>query len=114
MLGEADIPRAPAEIVIGIPVDLLRRRPDIRAAERAIAAQSEQIGIAQADLYPHFSINGEFALEKDFDFLYVDGDAYTGDGAGLDGRVVSAGDLIEFYSDNIEARKGFEVCVTET
>jgi outer membrane protein TolC len=49
----------------------MRRRPDIRAAERSIAAQSEQIGIALADLYPHFSINGEIALEsEDFGHLF--------------------------------------------
>ena len=65
MLGADEIPTAPLEIAIGIPVDLLRRRPDIRASERAVAAQSEQIGIAAADLYPHFSINGEFALESE-------------------------------------------------
>jgi outer membrane protein TolC len=56
---------------VGIPADLMRRRPDIRAAERSIAAQSEQIGIAIADLYPHFSIGGEFALEsEDFSDLF--------------------------------------------
>jgi len=65
MLGESDIPTAPPEVAIGIPIDLLRRRPDVRASERAVAAQSEQIGIASADLYPHFSINGEFALESE-------------------------------------------------
>lgn len=63
-LSVGDIPKPPAEVAIGIPVDLLRRRPDIRASERAIAAQSEQIGIATSDLYPHFSINGEIALES--------------------------------------------------
>jgi outer membrane protein TolC len=65
VLGEGDIPAAPAEVAVGIPADLMRRRPDIRAAERAVAAQSEQIGIALADLYPHFSIQGEFAVESE-------------------------------------------------
>jgi NodT family efflux transporter outer membrane factor (OMF) lipoprotein len=72
ILGEGNIPSAPPEVAVGIPADLLRRRPDIRAAERAVAAQSEQIGIALADLYPHFSINGEFALEaEDFGQLFA-------------------------------------------
>ena len=46
MLGAGDIPSTPSEVAVGIPADLMRRRPDIRAAERSIAAQSEQIGIA--------------------------------------------------------------------
>lgn len=72
MLGEAGIPSAPAEVAVGIPADLLRRRPDIRAAERAVAAQSEQIGIAQSDLYPHFVLSGEFAFEsKDLGNLFT-------------------------------------------
>ncbi len=65
LLGEGDIPRIPEKIGVGIPADLLRRRPDIRAAERAVAAQSEQIGIALSDLYPHFSINGQIVVESE-------------------------------------------------
>src|SRR4051812_14545798 len=57
-LGRGPIPTAPADVVLGIPADLLRRRPDVRAAERRVAAQSEQIGIAVSDLYPHISIDG--------------------------------------------------------
>ena len=58
MLGGGPIPVTPPEVALGIPADLLRRRPDVRKAERTAAAQAEQIGIAQADLYPSFSING--------------------------------------------------------
>ncbi len=57
-LGQRPIPTAPSEVVVGIPAQLLERRPDIRSAERAAAAQAQQIGIAQADLYPHISITG--------------------------------------------------------
>ena len=53
-----EIPKAPAEIAIGIPADLLRRRPDIRIAERRAAAQSARIGVATADLYPSFFLSG--------------------------------------------------------
>lgn len=52
------IPTAPPTVTIGIPADLLRRRPDVRRAERQAAAQGEEIGIAEADLYPMFAING--------------------------------------------------------
>lgn len=57
-LGVGPIPTAPAEVAIGIPAELLRRRPDVRRAERMVAAQSEQIGIAEADLYPRFGLFG--------------------------------------------------------
>jgi NodT family efflux transporter outer membrane factor (OMF) lipoprotein len=57
-LGKAPIPTAPAEVGVGIPADLLRRRPDVRRAEQVAAAQSAQIGVAQADYYPTIAING--------------------------------------------------------
>lgn len=57
--GEAGrLPEAPPQIAAGIPADLLRRRPDVRAAERIAAAQSARIGQATADLYPSISITG--------------------------------------------------------
>ena len=58
MLGTRTIPFAPPRVAVGIPADLLRRRPDVRRAEREAAVQSAQIGIAAAELYPHFSIAG--------------------------------------------------------
>jgi NodT family efflux transporter outer membrane factor (OMF) lipoprotein len=57
-LGKRPIPTAPSDVVVGIPAELLERRPDVRSAERAAAAQAEQIGIAEAALYPHISITG--------------------------------------------------------
>ena len=51
---------AATSVALGIPGELLRRRPDIRAAERAVAGASAEIGVAAADLYPHFEINGGF------------------------------------------------------
>ena len=57
------IPTVPAEVKVGIASELLRRRPDIRLAERQIAAQSALIGVAKADLYPHFSLFGSIGLQ---------------------------------------------------
>jgi NodT family efflux transporter outer membrane factor (OMF) lipoprotein len=57
-LGKAPIPVAPADVVVGIPADLLRRRPDVRRAERQAAAQCAQIGVAESAFYPHIAING--------------------------------------------------------
>jgi len=64
-LGEAGIPSAPPEVAVGIPADLLRRRPDVRAAERRVAAQSAQIGVALADLYPSIAITGEISVRAE-------------------------------------------------
>jgi outer membrane protein TolC len=57
-LGPGPIPTAPADVAVGIPADLLRRRPDVRKAERLAAAQSAQIGVAESQFYPHISIDG--------------------------------------------------------
>lgn len=54
----APIPQGPQQVGAGIPADLLRRRPDLRAAERQLAAASARIGVAQAQLYPSLSISG--------------------------------------------------------
>jgi NodT family efflux transporter outer membrane factor (OMF) lipoprotein len=56
------IPKAPAEVAIGIPADLLRRRPDIRSAEQQAAAQSALIGVTKAQLFPAFSLSGSFGF----------------------------------------------------
>jgi NodT family efflux transporter outer membrane factor (OMF) lipoprotein len=56
--GSRGIPVPPKYVAVGIPADLVRRRPDIRAVELAAAAQSAQIGIAEANLYPAFSLTG--------------------------------------------------------
>ena len=60
LAGPQTIPVPPADVAVGIPADLVRRRPDIRAAELTAMAQSAQIGIAQSDLYPAFSLLGSF------------------------------------------------------
>ena len=56
------IPQPPQEVVLGIPAELLRRRPDVRQAEREAAAQSAQIGIAEAEFYPHIAITGTIGV----------------------------------------------------
>src|SRR5215472_699912 len=58
LAGPENIPVPPKDVAVGIPADLLRRRPDVRSAELQAAAQSEQIGIAKADLFPAFSLSG--------------------------------------------------------
>ena len=60
--GEGKIPQSAAEIDVGVPADLLRRRPDIRIAELQAAAQSARIGVARSDLYPRFALVGSIGL----------------------------------------------------
>ncbi len=64
-LGEASIPAAPTSVAAGIPAELLRRRSDVRRAEREAAAQSAQIGVAASDLYPRFALFGFLGYAAD-------------------------------------------------
>ncbi len=58
------IPRLPSKVLIGLPSELLRRRPDIRSAERQLAAATAQVGAAMADLFPKFSLTGDIGLQS--------------------------------------------------
>src|SRR5262249_29012852 len=78
-LGAAPIPTAPAEVAAGIPADLLRRRPDVRRAERQAAAQSAQIGVAEAEVYPHIAILGNIRYSAErFGHLFFQSRALNG------------------------------------
>jgi len=57
------IPVTPLKVAVGVPADVLRRRPDVRQAERELAAQTARIGVATADLYPKFTLSGSIGLE---------------------------------------------------
>ncbi len=59
------IPAALPEVAVGIPAELLGRRPDIRRAEREAAAQCAMIGVAESELYPHIAITGTIAVETE-------------------------------------------------
>jgi multidrug efflux system outer membrane protein len=58
------IPVPPAEVPVGVPSELLRRRPDIRRAEREMAAATARVGVAVADLFPRVTINGTLGLQS--------------------------------------------------
>ena len=61
---EIAIPQLPPEVLVGLPSDLLRRRPDVRFAERRLAAATAQVGAAVADLFPRFFLIGDLGLQS--------------------------------------------------
>ena len=60
-------------MAIGVPAELMRRRPDIRRAERQAAAQCARVGVAESALYPHFTLSGSIGYKAD-----GVGDLFTG------------------------------------
>jgi NodT family efflux transporter outer membrane factor (OMF) lipoprotein len=64
------VPAPPPDIPAGVPSELLRRRPDIRRAERQLAAATARVGVATADLFPRFTLTGSLGVESnEFDNL---------------------------------------------
>jgi multidrug efflux system outer membrane protein len=64
LAAPAGLPPVPPQVPIGVPSDLLRRRPDIRGAERQLAAANAQVGVATAALFPSFSLTGTLGLDS--------------------------------------------------
>jgi outer membrane protein TolC len=60
--GREKIPQATLGLIVDIPAELLRRRPDVRAAEMQLAAQSALIGVSEAALYPSIALGGSVGL----------------------------------------------------
>jgi NodT family efflux transporter outer membrane factor (OMF) lipoprotein len=61
--GGGPIPTARPDVAIGVPAEVLRRRPDVRSAERSVATQSALVGVATAQLYPSLRLSGSIGLE---------------------------------------------------
>jgi NodT family efflux transporter outer membrane factor (OMF) lipoprotein len=77
--GEGRLPEVPESLAIGIPSNLLRQRPDVRRAELQALAQNALVGVAQADLYPNFTLSGSLGVSA------ADGTSSTGSGqSGVD------------------------------
>ena len=91
-LGAGPIPVVPAEVAVGVPADLLRRRPDVREAERLVAAQSAQIGIAEAAMYPAFGLNGVLSWQADrLDGVFSPGSLAGSVGPGFSWNILNYG-----------------------
>ncbi len=96
MLSEKrPVPVPPADAAIGVPADLLRQRPDIRRAERQLAAETARIGIAKADLYPQFSLSGSFGYQSiSSGNLFTSGGNYFSIGPSLRWNIFSGGSIL--------------------
>ena len=89
------LPAPPATIAVGIPADVVRRRPDIRAAERRLAARTAAIGVAEAALYPQLSINGQIGFEALSFSEWFDASSFSGSiGPSLTWPVFSGGAIL--------------------
>lgn len=64
LVGAGDIPASPRHIPVTLPSTLLRQRPDIRRAERQLAAATAEIGVSTAELFPRFSLSALIGLES--------------------------------------------------
>ena len=90
----AGLPSVPAEIAVGIPAETLRQRPDVRAAERTLAAETARVGVAEAARYPAFNLSGSIGLEAlKFGALGNSGAAASSLLAGITAPIFDAGRL---------------------
>jgi len=96
LLGEAGrVPQMPTSIAVGIPADLLRRRPDVRRAEQAAAAQSARIGVSVAELLPSFQIVGSVGIEAEDVDKFLQGRSFEGNfGPAIHWPVLNYGRLL--------------------
>ncbi len=89
------LPGLPDLLHVGLPSELLRRRPDIRAAERRVAKETALIGVEVAELYPRFSLSGTFGLQTAAFSRYVQADSLAwGFGPSVRWRLLEFGRVI--------------------
>jgi len=99
------IPLAPPQVPVGIPSQLLRRRPDIRRAEAAIHGATARIGVATSDLYPKFNLTGSIDFQSDqLHGLINSKNRFWTVGPAVDWQIFSAGRV----RSNIELQKALQ------
>jgi NodT family efflux transporter outer membrane factor (OMF) lipoprotein len=100
------VPTPDGRLGVQVPSDLLRRRPDVRTAERELAAQTARVGVATADLYPSFSLTGSIGFQAERSGnLFKDGSFIHGYGPSLSLPLFSGGGL-RANIDGEDARVG--------
>jgi NodT family efflux transporter outer membrane factor (OMF) lipoprotein len=90
----APIPSPPAELLVGVPADLLRRRPDVRRAERELAAETARIGAAQAELLPRLTLVGSIGLRSQDAVEIASGSSFGSIGPSVDWPIFAGGRLL--------------------
>lgn len=99
------VPVTPIEVAVGVPAETLRRRPDVRKAERLLAAQTAKVGVATAELYPTFSLMGTIGLEAlSLDDLFSTGSRTYGIGPSFHWNVFDSGRIRQ----NIEVQNALQ------
>jgi len=94
-LGEGAIPTVTPEIALGIPAETLMRRPDVRRAERELAAQSARIGIATSELYPIITLSGDVGVvANQFGDLFRSGSSFGSVGPSLRWNILNYGRIL--------------------
>ena len=92
LTAPAQLPSASTRVAVGIPADTLRQRPDVRAAERRLAAETARIGVATAAAYPSFPLSGSIGVEALTLGALGNASALTGSiAAGVAGPIFDAG-----------------------
>lgn len=105
LAASAVIPAAPPSVPVGVPSDLLRRRPDIREAEVNIHAATARIGVATADLFPKVSLSGSVGFQAgQIDSWFNGGSRFWGLGPSVTWRVFDTGRILS----NVEVQKALE------
>jgi NodT family efflux transporter outer membrane factor (OMF) lipoprotein len=99
--GPRQIPSASRKVAVGLPAELLRRRPDIRSAELNAAAEAARIGVAEADLYPRFFLLGEIGVQSsDAARLFAPGSLFDTVGPGFRWSILNYGRI----TNNVRAQ----------
>lgn len=94
-LGAGKIPTVAPEIALGIPAETLMQRPDVRRAERELAAQCALIGVAEADLYPQISLSGSVGVRANqFGDLFRNASSTGSFGPGFRWDILNYGRLL--------------------
>jgi NodT family efflux transporter outer membrane factor (OMF) lipoprotein len=94
LVPAGELPDVPTGIAVGIPADVLRRRPDVRAAERQLAAETARVGVAEAARYPSFRLSGSIGIEAlSFGDLTNDADSSSSLLGGITAPIFDAGRL---------------------
>ncbi|MAT71198.1 MAG: transporter [Planctomycetaceae bacterium] len=94
-LGRGEIPNVGTEVAVGIPAETLMRRPDVRRAERRLAAQSARIGVAESDWYPGITLSGGVGVSANqFGDLFRNGSSFGSIGPSLRWNILNYGRIL--------------------